>query len=194
MASLPHPVTLVYGPGNVDKADPIALHKEHIRTIVADADEVRNTDFSGQFGGLYIRANRANYNLDTESVAADDGVNVIIDGVGTHFLKAVDSFAPTVVEYDDGDVVAGTITIGEATDIAIIDVTTSVDVAVPASADRNGRILEIKSVGAGGFTPVLDGAETIDGNAASGYAITTVGGLLRLAPRSGGYALIGSQL
>jgi hypothetical protein len=192
MPASPHPIIAAYQ--SHDDAQMIAHHKVHTRAIVADADEVHATDFTGQYAGLYVRSTRANYNLDTESVAAGDGVNVIIDGAGNHFIKATDLVTQAVIEYDDGDVVAGAITIGDAADIALINVTSAVNVNVPAQADRGGRALEIKAVGAAGFTPVLAGVETIDGNAAAGYEVTTQGGFLRLVPRTGGYVLIGSQL
>jgi hypothetical protein len=192
MPGNPHPVVAPYE-AHDDQAI-IGYHKLHGRVIVADADDVRNTDFSGQFGGLYIRSRRVNYILDTESILPDDDENTIIDAAGNHFLKSSDLSAPTSVEYGDADVSAGAITISNDADVVLINVTSSVDVNIPAAAERGGRILEIKAVGSAGFTPVLDGSETIDGNAPAGYEVTNVNGYLRLVPRTGGYALIGSQL
>lgn len=70
-----------------DDQQMVALWKEHARHVVADADEVRNTDLSGQFGGIYVRSLDASFKLDTEDLQADDGVNVIIDDAGNHFVR-----------------------------------------------------------------------------------------------------------
>lgn len=63
-----------------------ADEKIGLRRTVADADEIRNGDFTGQFAGLEVRSNNRLYALDTSSVAEDDGSESIIDAAGNHFV------------------------------------------------------------------------------------------------------------
>lgn len=93
MPASPHPAKAPLDDHSASEI--LAYDKLHSRVGVADATEVRNTDFTGQYGGLYIRALAANFNLDTGSTSPDDGANTIIDAAGNHFVRAVDSTALT---------------------------------------------------------------------------------------------------
>lgn len=192
MASQPHPFLQPYADRNASSL--LTATKEHVRMIMADADEVRNTDLSGQYGGIYVRSLSANFNIDTEDTQADDGLNVLHDDAGNHFLRASDTASPSLAEYGDSDIVGGSISVDNEADIVIVSITTNANLVIPAAASRTGRPLEIKKLGAGVLTPDLDGSETLDGLTPSGYAISVDGGYLKLAPRTGGYGVLSSQL
>lgn len=191
MPGNPHPAQQWLDDRNATEA--LAYDRLHIRVQVADAAEVRNTDLSGQYGGLYIRDNAANYNISTSITAEDDGESVVIDAAGNHFIKVVDSASPVAVTYGDADVSGGAVTLGDE-DFAIINTSTMVNVNVPAKDDRNGKPILIKDAGGHGFTPDLDGAETIDGASAAGFAVTTPKGWIELVPTTGGYFVKSAQL
>jgi hypothetical protein len=190
----PHPLAVVYGAGNVDKAAVIADGKIGYRRIVADNNEIRNTDLSGQYGGLYVRATRRRYYLDTESIASDDDESVIIDAAGNHFLFETEGSEPLSLTYTDADVQDGEITLGEDVDIAYIDTMTSVTLLLPAQGTRGGRSLTIKDIGGTGFSMETDGSETIDDTSAGAFQVTTPKGYIVLGPLTGGYAVLSSQL
>jgi hypothetical protein len=195
----PHPLAVVYGAGNVDKAAIIADGKVGYRRGVADNDEIRSTDFSGQYGGLYVRATRRRYYLDTESIAADDDENVVIDAAGNHFLFETEGSEPLELEYTDADVDAGVITLDEGVSIAAINVTTAVTVQLLASADHTESEIVIKDIGgtagAGAITPAFDGSEQCDGQAGSAFQITTPYGFIKFRKKSGGgWYSLGGQL
>jgi len=192
MTTGPHPFQQAYA--DRDAAALLGATKAHIRMIVADADEVRNADLSGQFGGLYVRSNSANYNIDSQDDQEDDGLNVIIDKAGNHFIKAVDSFAPVLLEYGDANVSGGDIAMNNEADTVVVTISGDANLVIPAQAARSGRNLSIKKFGAGVLTPVLHASEKLDGRAPSGYAIAVDGGYLQLAPRSDGYGILASQL
>ncbi len=177
-----------------DAAALLAATKLHIRMVMADADEVRNTNLAGQFAGVYVVANRANYRLDTEDLQGDDGINVIHSLDGMHFIKAAEVVSPTISTYADDAISDGAISIGEDDDIALINTTSPVNVIIPAAATRNSRTLLIKDSGGQGFTPVTTGEETVDSGPASDYAVMTPKGWLELGPVVGGYFVKGAQL
>lgn len=169
-------------------AEILAYDKLYTRVVVADADEVRNTDFTGQFGGLYVRTNAANYNLDTSSTEVDDGIDVIIDAGGNHFLRAVDSTAPTertvtaagavTVAADDVDIIIIQKTVGAATTVNL-----------PAAADRTTPIEIVDGKGdaaTNNITMVPDSGDTIFATVDYHAIIDSNGGTLRLRPRKDG--------
>lgn len=137
MTTSPHPVAAPFN--NRSASEIIAYEKLHQRVVVADVNEVRNTDFTGQFGGLYVKSNAANYNLDTESTDPDDGVSTLIDGPGNHFVKVVDSQDLTqrvvtasgavTISADDVDIIIIKKTVGAATAVTL-----------PSAADRTRPI------------------------------------------------------
>lgn len=172
----------------------LAAMKLNTRLQLANADEVRNTDLDGQFGGIYVRANRSSYRLDTEDLQEDDGENVIHSRDGYHFLKTVENVAPLRVEYDDSNISGGAITMDPEADVVIVNISSDANLVFPTASDRNGRNINVKKKGSGILTPYLDGSETIDGDTPSDYAITTDGGYWQLSPGTGGYDLLASQL
>lgn len=187
----PHPLAVVYGAGNVDKAAIIADGKSGYRRNIADNDTVRSTDLSGQFAGIYVQDTRRRYYLDTESVAEDDGENVLIDAAGNHFLFETEGTEELAVQYSDADITEGVITLSDDVDVALINVSTAVTVQIGAAGDRDGRSLTIKDLGgtaaSGNITPAFDGSETCDGLAGSAFAITTNYGWVTFHPVSGGW-------
>lgn len=182
----PHPISLVYGPGNVEKADVIGDTKFYTRRVVPDPDHVRATDYTGQFGGLYIRSLNASFRLDTGSIGADDGVNEVIDAAGNHFVKVIDS--ATLVQRVH--TVAGAVTVS-ADDVDIIVVKKSVGAAttvnLPSAAVRTKpvRIVDGKyDAAANNITIDADGSETIMG--ALTYIIDSNGASILLTPLADG--------
>lgn len=93
MTALANPVELITGlatTADVSKADTIAWAKARVRQRVADATEVRATDFTGQFGGLYISSLQGDYNLDTaDTTSLDDNFNCIRDTAGNAFKRGL---------------------------------------------------------------------------------------------------------
>ena len=85
MPGNPHPFTEPYE--DRDASALLGATKLHQRLVVADPDEVRNAVLSDQFGGIYIRSLDANFKIDTGDLQPDDGINVIHDDVGTHFVR-----------------------------------------------------------------------------------------------------------
>lgn len=88
-----NPVSLIGGmtnTANVPKADIVGWAKARIRQRVADVTELRNTDFSGQVGGVYVATLGAIFDLNpTDTTSADDGSIVIIDLIGNRFTRVI---------------------------------------------------------------------------------------------------------
>ncbi len=136
-----NPVDEVYKNGQpVDKSAVISLWKQRERIVMNDANDVRNTNLSGHFAGMYLRSLDANYKLDTEDTQADDGVNVIIDSAGNHFVKLVQ----TIAEVDKTITASGDVTIDddETADNILIDNTSGgpINVYLPDASVRAKRI------------------------------------------------------
>ena len=85
MPGNPHPFAEPYE--DRDASALLGATKLHQRLVVADPDEVRNAVLPDQFGGIYIRSLDATFKIDTEDLQPDDGINVIHDDVGTHFVR-----------------------------------------------------------------------------------------------------------
>jgi len=83
------PVDIVYVDGvPVAKSAVRGFDKLRMRLRVANADEVRNTDFSGYFGGLYTADAQAFYDIDTsDTTTPDDGAECIVDAAGNRFKR-----------------------------------------------------------------------------------------------------------
>jgi len=87
------PVKSVFATGTpVDKSALVGLDISRIRLGVANADEIRNTDFSGRTGGLYVGSTQIPYDLDpADTTTPDDGTdssNCIIDSAGNRFKNS----------------------------------------------------------------------------------------------------------
>lgn len=82
------PVEDVYVDGvAVSKSAVRSYSKQRLRVRVADADEVRNNDWSGRFGGLYVASLSADFDLDTsDTTSPDDGETVIVDDFGNRWI------------------------------------------------------------------------------------------------------------
>lgn len=85
-----HPIESVVVDGvDVAKSGFRSYAKSRHRLRVADADEVRNTDLAGQFGGLFVADLGGNFDLDTEdTTTADNGTTCIVDLNGLRFKLA----------------------------------------------------------------------------------------------------------
>ncbi len=186
-----NPIDTVYVDGApVDKAAVRSLWKERERIVMGDATEVRNTNLSGHFGGMYLRSLDANYKLDTEDVQADDGVNVIIDSAGNHFIKLVQvisEVAKTIVA--TGDV---TIADTETADNILINNTSGAPITVtwPDAALR-GKALSVTDIGPNAGTyPITNAAkagQTLMGGASYVLDVNGMGIRLRPLPDGSGY-------
>lgn len=92
-----NPADLVYLDGiPVNKSDVRSFEKVRGRLRVANADEIRNADFSGQYGGLYRADTKTNYDLEPGSTEPDDGTIYIKDLTGNRFKLASSVPSPTV--------------------------------------------------------------------------------------------------
>lgn len=92
-----NPIDLVLVDGvPVSKASARGFEKLRGRQRVADANEIRNTKFSGQFGGLYRADAKTFWDIDTEdTTTADDGINCVIDADGNRWKPVSSVPAPT---------------------------------------------------------------------------------------------------
>ena len=88
MSGTLHPAEMVYPTGsNVAKADVIADDKLHNRRV-ADADAIRNGDWAGQYGLLFVASLNGWFKVDTgDTTTADNGTTVIVDANGLRFKK-----------------------------------------------------------------------------------------------------------
>lgn len=137
----PHPLETVYGDGNVDKAAVIADGKQGYRRVLADVDETRGTELDGQWL-IYIRSLGANFRLDTEDLQADDGVNVVHDASGNHFLREAVSVSGTQEIVTE----AGNVTLdSDSADTILINKTSgaATTVYLPPVASFLGRKIRI---------------------------------------------------
>ncbi len=79
-----HPINSVIVDNTpVAKAADRAYEIARNRCSVADFAELRGTDFTGQTGGLFVRATRQCFDIDaSDTTSADDGLTVIRDSAG----------------------------------------------------------------------------------------------------------------
>lgn len=189
-----HPIDLAV-PNNVrvSKPDLRGYEKERNRVRVADAAEVNNTDFSGQFGGLFVADLTTDFDIDTsDTTTPDDGLTCLVDLAGNRF-KAVVPTVPSIAPNYREVTAAGDITVGPSDDVIGVNKTvgaaTNVDLGL--ASGRSGKPLVIKDIkgdaDVNNITPVASGGELIDGLAASAWAIVSPFGTLKLYPRSGGW-------
>lgn len=161
----PHPLAVVYGAGNVDKAAVIADGKVGYRRVFADADEVRAADLSGQWL-IHVRSLSADFKLDTEDTQEDDGVNVITHGGGQNYIKE----AVTLTEVDKNVEATGNVTLDddESADNIFIENTSSspITVYLPDAAARTKTIRIIDAGNNAGTYPI-----TVSGKNGSGQTV-----------------------
>lgn len=135
----------------VSKPDLRSFEKARGRVTVANVDEIRNTKFTSQFGGLYVASLKANFDIDTaDTTSDDDGVNIIKDLDGNiwknaGYLQAADNLSDVV-------------DVGEARD----------NLGLGTAA--------VEDIGTSGpVVPKLDGANTWSGAQTFGLPVTLPG-------------------
>lgn len=185
-----HPIeSVLVDDVNVSKAAVRSYARARNRVRVADADEVRANDFSGQFAGLYVSAIGADFNLDTsDTTTADDGANCIRDAEGNGFFRvAVDT-----TETQRLVTAAGAVTVA-ATDADIIVVKKTVGAAttvnLPSAADRSRPVKIVDGEGdalTNNITIVPVSGESIAGTINYNWIIDSNGGSARLTPLADG--------
>jgi hypothetical protein len=186
----PHPAETAFE--SHDAVEIAAFDKLHHRLVVADPDFLRNIDASGQFGGVYVRSLDANFSLDTEDVQLDDGVNVIIDAAGNHFVR----IAVSVSEVEKEITATGDVTLAddETADQIYINNTSggAISVFLPSSTTRTKRIRIIDGADNAGthaitVMPKAGSGETVFG--VSDGSLSTIdsnASSIELKPRSDG--------
>lgn len=185
-----HPIeSVLVDDVNVSKAAVRSYARARNRVRVADADEVRANDFSGQFAGLNVAAIGADFNLDTsDTTTADDGANCIRDAEGNGFFRvAVDT-----TETQRLVTAAGAVTVA-ATDADIIVVKKTVGAAttvnLPSAADRSRPVKIVDGEGdalTNNITIVPVSGESIAGTINYNWIIDSNGGSARLTPLADG--------
>ena len=185
-----HPIESVYVDDvDVSKASARSYARARNRVRVADAAEVRATDFTGQFGGLYVASVGADFNLDTsDTTTADDGVNCIRDSEGNGFFRVAVNITETqrlvtvagavTVSADDADIIVVKKTVGAATTVNL-----------PAAADRSGPVKIVDGKGdalTNNLTIVPQAGESIAGTVDYQWIIDSNGGSVKLTPLADG--------
>lgn len=177
MPGNPHPAVAPFEAH--DDTALIGMERLHYRLVVADATEVRNTDLSGQFAGIFVRGTGNNYALDVASTDADDGFDVIIDAAGNHFVriaaaaveakveKTITAAGDVVIADDEtADVIAINKTVPEATNVYLPDAgarSKSIQIVDRAGVALNFPITILPKA-ASGQTVMTGGSFTLDGN------------------------------
>lgn len=95
MAGTPHPFATPYA--NRDASALLSAEKVYNRKTIADWNAIANGDWAGQFGGLHLLSNNADYDIDTsDTTTAPDGDNFVRDANGILFVKQPIGFADEV--------------------------------------------------------------------------------------------------
>lgn len=95
-----NPIDIAIDGQPVSKAAVRGYEKQRVRQRVANADEIRNTKFSGQFGGLYKADTKTNFDIDAADTTTPDdpaGVTCIVDADGNRWKPVSSIPAPTNV-------------------------------------------------------------------------------------------------
>lgn len=193
MPGNPHPALTAFESRDAEAM--AAYERQHSRVTVATPTELRNTDFSGQIGGLWVTTLDAAFKLDTESTADDNGTSIIHDAAGNVFVIVAVELQLNTRHVTDADVVGGQITILNSDDVVMLDISTPVEIVLEASADRGDRDVVIVDEGgtwsdtnAATFTP--DGAETISGQ--TEWIGSAAHGGFKFKPIPAGYLALGA--
>lgn len=185
-----HPIeSVIVDSVDVSKASVRSYARARNRVRVANADEVRSTDFSGQFGGLYVAEIGADFNLDTsDTTTADDGINCIRDSEGNGFFRTtilttetqrlVTASGAVTIDADDADIIVIKKTVGAATTVTL-----------PNAADRIKPVKIVDGKGdalTNNVTVVPQSGESIAGTVDYHWIIDSNGGSVRLTPLAAG--------
>jgi hypothetical protein len=186
MPGNPHPASVVYpSASNVAKADVIGDVKLMPRTV-GSPQEIRDGDWAGQFGLLFVSSLDSDFKLDTSDTTSpddvDSGGDTIVDANGLRFKRVVRSVSVTTrthtaagavtVSADDVDVIFINKTVGEATTVNL-----------PPAGDRTKAIRIVDAKGDSSTNNITiegDGAETVMG--AANYVIDFNHGSITLTP------------
>lgn len=189
-----HPIDAVYVDNvPVAKSDVRGYVKEHSRVAVADAAEVNNGDFTGQYGGLYVRDLDDEFNYDpADTTTPDDGLTCLVDDVGNRFKIRVIAGTASPPNYREVTA-AGAITVSAADDIIGVNKTVgaATTVNLGTAAARNGKPITIKDVkgdaSSNNITFATSGGQLIDGLDPADWAIVTDKGSITFYPKTGGW-------
>ena len=185
-----HPIDLAIVDGsNVSKSAVRSYEKERGRVSVADADEVRNTNLSGQFAGIYVRSIGSDFDIDTsDTTTADDGVNCIRDLEGNGFFRATVNTSKTQRKVT----ASGAVTV-TATDAGIIVVAKTVGAAtsvyLPSALLRTNSVKVVDGKGdaaTNNITVIPVSGQSIAGTIDYQWIIDSNGGSVELTPLADG--------
>lgn len=186
MAGTPHPFSSPYAAR--DAAALLSAEKQYNRKTIADVNAVRNGDWSGQFGGLHLLSNSADYDINTsDTTTADDGDNNIRDANGILFVKKYTVILPTSRLVT----ATGNVTIPDdepADDIEINNTSgAAITVFLPDVASR-GKTIGVTDVGYNAATfPITVTRKAATSQTIMGgtqYVIDSNGGGIKLTPNS----------
>lgn len=190
MAGTPNPIDAVLIDGvDVSKAAFRSYEKGYVRKTIANADAIANGDWAGQFGGLHLLSNNADYDIDTsDTTTAPDGDSYIQDANGILFVrKAVETAQPLKKLIT----ASGNVTIAddEAADEIEINNTSggAISIYLPSVVVRSAPIM-ITEVGGNAATypitilPKSGSGQTI--MTGSAWVIDSNGGGIKLTPNS----------
>jgi len=191
MAGIKHPAADVYPSGsNVAKADVIALAKR-TNMEVADADEIRNGDWLGQYGLLFVASLSGWFKIDTsDTTTADNGVNCIVDANGLRF-----KLVPTGGVTFRDETTSGNVTLLVTDDVVRLKPTVpqARQVTIPAGITKTLTVRDTsrvwatyncRFVGSGGAT--INGATYWDGTIDAGEFTFTPDGAGNIEARGVG--------
>jgi hypothetical protein len=185
-----HPIeSVLVDDVDVSKAAVRSYARARNRVRVADADEVRATDFSGQLAGLYVSALGADFNLDTsDTTTADNGADCIRDAEGNGFFRVsidttetqrlVTAAGAVTVIAADADIIVVKKTVGAATTVNL-----------PSADDRTRPVKIVDGKGdalTNNITVVPSSGESIAGTVDYNWIIDSNGGSVRLTPLADG--------
>ena len=186
MPGTSNPFTTPYA--NRDAAALLAAEKQYVRKTIADADAIRNGDWAGQFAGLHLLSNGADYDINTvDTTTADNGDSQIRDANNILFSKVTVVILPVPkLITASGDV---TIADTETADEIEINNTSSsaISVFMPSAAVRT-KAITVTDVGGNANTynitvkPKATSGQTI--MTGSQYVIDSNGGGIKLTPNS----------
>lgn len=189
MAGTPNPIDAVVVDGvNVYKAAFRSYEKTYVRKTIANADAIMNGDWAGQFGGLHLLSNNADYDIDTsDTTTAPDGDSFVRDDNGILFVKKA-VVIPTISKLVTA---TGDVTIADDESVDEIEISNTsgapITVYLPSAAVR-AKAITITDVAGNALTypitilPKSGSGQTIMTGAS--WVIDSNGGGIKLTPNS----------